>query len=194
MSEKTKKKHSTGEPSPWIERFLPGIAKGGDILDVACGGGRHMRLALEQGYRVTGIDRDLSDVEALGERRDVSLIEADLETDRPFPLREQRYDGVIVSNYLWRPILADIIGCVADDGVLIYETLAAGHQRDGKPSSPNFLLRNNELLEAVMPRLTVVAFEHGRRAGDRPKVFQRIAACGPDHRWAGDEQLLLNDA
>lgn len=186
-------KHGPPTPSAWVRRFLPGVRKGGDILDVACGAGRHLRLALEQGYRVTGIDKDVSRAEDLAERSDVSLIEADLESGNRFPLRDLRYDGVIVTNYLWRPILPDIVGCVADDGVLIYETFALGHERHGRPSSPEFLLRNNELLEAVLPRLTVVAYEHGLRQGTHPKIVQRIAACGPEHDWAREDHISLSD-
>lgn len=194
MSEDDYRLHGPRNPSPWVMRFLGGAKVGGDILDVACGAGRHLRLALDEGYRVTGIDKDLTCVEELGARRDVSLIEADLEAGRPFPLRDMRYDGVIVTNYLWRDILDDIIGCVADDGILIFETFAAGHERHGKPSYPDFLLKNNELLEAVLPRLVVVAYEHGRRQSDHPKIVQRIAACGPGHRWAGKEHIPLNVA
>lgn len=194
MSKTDGHKHGPTKPSGWVARFLPGVAEGGDILDVACGAGRHMRLALESGYRVTGIDKDVSMLADLAERRDVSLIEADLEAGRAFPLKDMRYDGVIVTNYLWRDILADIIGCVATDGLLIYETFALGHGRQGRPSSPDFLLRNNELLEATMPKLTVLAYEHGLRQGDYPKIVQRIAACGPEHPWACSEHILLTSA
>ncbi len=184
MNDDSARNHGPAKPSLWVQRFLPGIKEGGSILDVACGAGRHLRAALEQGLTVTGIDRDLSQVEDLGTRSDVGLIEAGLEAGRTFPLKDMRYDGVIVTNYLWRPILDDIIGCVEEDGVLIYETFALGHERHGKPSSPDFLLKNNELLEAVLPRLSVVAYEHGLRGGDHPKIVQRIAACGPKHPWA----------
>lgn len=184
-------KHGPTKPSPWVERFLPGVKKDGSILDVACGAGRHMRLALERGYSVTGIDRDLSQLDDLAERSDVGLVEADLETGAPFPLRGMKYDGVIVTNYLWRPILADIIACVAADGVLIYETYARGHERQGKPSNPDFLLKNNELLEAVLPGLVVVAYEHGLRTGAHPKIIQRIAACGQEHPWANEAPVKI---
>jgi SAM-dependent methyltransferase len=184
-------RHGLHEPSKWVGRYLPGVKKGGSILDVACGAGRHMRVALELGYTVTGIDKDLSQVEDLGARSDVGLVEADLESGRAFPLKDMAYDGVIVTNYLWRPILADIIGCVADDGVFIYETFAHGHERHGKPVNPDFLLNNNELLEAALPRLCVVAYEHGLRGGKKPKIVQRIAACGPEHPWAKDAPLAL---
>ena len=194
MSKDDNRLHGPHDPSTWVMRFLGGVKAGGDILDVACGAGRHMRVALDSGYRVTGIDKDVTRVEELGTRRDVSLIEADLEAGRPFPLRDMRYDGVIVTNYLWRDILDDIIGCVADDGILIFETFAVGHERHGKPSNPDFLLKNNELLQAVLPRLVVLAYEHGLRQSNHPKIVQRIAACGPDHRWAGAEHIPLNVA
>ncbi len=178
-------------PSPWITRFLSGATPGDSLLDVACGSGRNLRHALDNGFIVTGIDRDLTGVEDLGERRDVALIEADLETGRVFPLRDLRYDAVIVTNYLWRPILSEIVGCVADDGIFIYETFALGHERHGKPTNPDFLLKPNELLEATLPRLVVVAYEHGQLPGEHVRIVQRIAACGPKHRWANDAPLEL---
>ncbi len=191
MSTDTLRKHGPSNPSNWVRRFLGGISPGGSVLDVACGGGRHMRLALDMGYTVTGIDRDLSQVEDLAERGDVGLIEADLETGRAFPLKDMRYDGVIVTNYLHRPILADIIGCVAAHGVLIYETFGLGHERHGKPSNPKFLARPNELIAAVLPSLVVVAYEHGQRQGTHPKIVARIAACGPEHQWAKDNPVAI---
>lgn len=192
-SQKSPRKHGPSKPSAWVKRFLAGVSAGGSILDVACGGGRHLRLALEQGYSVTGIDKDLSQLDDIAGRKDVGLIEADLETGRDFPLKAMRYDGVIVTNYLWRPILEDIVGCVADDGLLIYETFALGHERHGKPSNPDFLLKNNELLEAIVPKLVVTAYEHGTRQGTRPLIVQRIAVCGPEHRWAKDGAAPLHD-
>lgn len=180
-------------PSPWVERFLSGVKGGGDVLDVACGSGRHLRLALERGHRVTGIDRDVSRLDDIAARPDVSLIEADLETGMTFPLRNLRYDGVIVANYLWRGILADIVGCVADDGMLIYETFALGQEKRGKPANPDFLLRPNELIEATVPRLTVIAYEHGLApTAHGEAIVQRIAACGPRHPFAAEAQFSLN--
>lgn len=186
-------RHGAGEVSPWVRRFLPGVREGGDVLDIACGAGRHLRLALERGYRVTGIDRDVSRLDDLAGRRDVSLIEADLETGHGFPLRDMRYEGVIVTNYLWRELLTDITGCVADDGLLIYETFAVGQEKYGKPRNPDFLLKPNELIDAALPRLTVVAYEHGLREGPKgPEIVQRIAACGPGHGWAGEAHFSLS--
>lgn len=173
-------RHFVAAPSPWVVRFLAGVRPGGAVLDVACGGGRHMRAALDAGHPVTGIDRDLSALSVCAGNPRVRLIEADLEAGRPFPAAGERFAGVVVTNYLWRPILPDIVAAVADDGVLIYETFALGNQ--GRPSRPEFLLKPGELVEAVAGRLTVMAFEHVRR-GEPYRVVQRIAAVGGRHPW-----------
>lgn len=149
-------------PSAWVARFIGTVPAGGRVLDVACGSGRHLRLAVDRGLAVTGIDRDLSGVADLEGRPDVTLIAADLEDGRPFPLAGSRFDAVIVANYLWRPVLPDIVGCVASDGILIYETFAIGQERLGKPRNPEFLLRPGELLAVAAPRLIPVAYEHVR--------------------------------
>ena len=178
-------------PSPRVTRFLAGVTPGGSVLDVACGSGRHLRYALEQGFSVTGVDRDLSDAGDLVDRPDVTLLEADLEDGGAFPFAGRRFDGVVATNYLWRPIFPDLVACTGDDGVLIYETFALGHQRHGKPSRPEFLLKPNELLEAVLPDLVVVAYEHGEISGNHPRIVQRITACGRNHRWAKDAPAEL---
>jgi SAM-dependent methyltransferase len=174
-----------GIPSTWIQRFLGGVAHGGTILDVACGSGRHLRLAHALGYRVTGIDQELTGVRDLERHADIELIPADLENGAPFPIGARRFAGVIVTNYLWRALLPALVAAVASDGLLLYETFALGNERFGRPSNPDFLLRPNELLDAVMPDLTVINFEHGQLDHPGPpRIIQRIAACGPRHPWA----------
>jgi SAM-dependent methyltransferase len=171
--------------SAWVERFLPGVRPGGRVLDVACGAGRHLRLALERGYRVIGVDGDLGGVEDLCGRTGVELVRADLEHGQSVPFAGDVFDGVIVTNYLWRPILPTIVAAVASDGVLIYETFAVGNERLGRPSNPDFLLQPGELIEAVAPRLVPIAYEHVTLS-DPPRRVQRIAAVGPAHGWLID--------
>ncbi len=170
-------------PSPWVVRFAVGIPAGGSVLDVACGGGRHVRLLLAAGHGVVGVDRDISAVGASDAQSRLELIEADLETGAPPPFADRQFAGVIVTNYLWRPLLPAIVAAVADDGVLIYETFAAGNAAFGRPSNPDFLLQPGELLDAVRGRLIPVAFEHAR-LGAPSRVVQRLCAVGPSHAWA----------
>lgn len=165
--------HVDPAPSPWIERFAPRVRAGGTVLDVAAGGGRHARLFLARGHVVTAVDRDPT---RLPPHPRLRVVAADLEDGSPWPLPGERFDAVVVTNYLWRPLLPAIVGAVAPGGVLLYETFAEGNARFGKPSNPDFLLRPGELLEAVRGRLVVAAYEHGEVTAPRPAVVQRIAA------------------
>jgi SAM-dependent methyltransferase len=158
-------------------RFLPLIQPGGRVLDLAAGGGRHTRLLLSRGHRVRAVDRDVAALAPLaGASCAVEAI--DLETGAPWPLGGG-YDGIVVTNYLHRPLLAAIAGALAPGGALIYETYMIGNERLRRPRNPEFLLRPGELLEAFAA-LTLVAFEQGEVTLPYPAVLQRIAAVnGP---------------
>lgn len=160
-------------PSPWIERHLDLVRAGGRVLDLAAGGGRHARLAQQRGYRVTALDRDVS---ALADIPGIEVIEHDIEAGHPWPLGEAAFDGVVVTNYLWRPLMPTLPGLLAPGGTLIYETFASGNERFGKPSNPAFLLKPGELLACARGRLRVVAYEELEIAKPRPAMVQRIAA------------------
>lgn len=104
-------------------RFAPAVAPGAAVLDLACGGGRHARLFLDKGHPVLLVDRDLSRVADLQGRTGASFLEADIE-GAAWPLVGRRFGAVIVTNYLWRPIMPAIIEAVAPGGLLLYETFA----------------------------------------------------------------------
>jgi SAM-dependent methyltransferase len=163
--------HGTESPSGWVQRWAHLVPAGGRVLDVACGHGRHMRWFAEAGHPVTGVDRSPEAVAAVaGLGR---LVQADIENG-PWPFEGERFDAVVVTNYLWRPLMSTLLESLAPGGVLIYETFAEGNGSVGKPSRPDFLLQPGELLQ-VCKALRVVAFEDGFL--DRPERFvQRIAA------------------
>ncbi len=163
--------HGTSAPSAWVRRWSHLVAPGSTLLDVACGSGRHVRWFTARGCQVTGVDRDAAAVQALGNVAE--MIVADIENG-PWPLGQRRFDAVVVTNYLWRPLLPVIVASVGDGGVLLWETFSAGNQTVGKPSNPDFLLRPGELLSAVQG-LRVVAFEDGFET-EPPRFVQRIAA------------------
>ena len=163
-------------PSPWVVRFTPLVPTGSPVLDVACGRGRHTHWFLERGHPVTAVDRDLS---GLRPRAGLTLVEADLEDGAPPPFAGQVFGGVVVTNYLYRPLLPALVAAVAPGGVLLYETFAAGNEHLGRPSRPEFLLQRGELLEAVRGVLTVVAYEDLEVSEPRRAVVQRIAAVRP---------------
>jgi SAM-dependent methyltransferase len=144
---------------------------------VACGVGRHTRLFLGRGHPVVAVDRDVVGVADLEGTPGLEIVEADLETGEPFPFAGRTFGGVVVTNYLHRPILPAIVEAVAPGGVLLYETFARGHAEiGGRPSNPDFLLLPGELLEAVRGRLRVVAYEDVACGPPTPAAVQRIAA------------------
>jgi SAM-dependent methyltransferase len=163
-------------PSPWVLRHAELVPGGRPVLDLACGGGRHSLVFLAAGHPVTAVDRDLSGIGPLAARPGLTLVEIDLETGAPWHFGASRFGGVIVTNYLHRPILADVVAAVEPGGALIYETFAAGNEAFGKPTNPDFLLRPGELLEAVRGRLEVVAYEHRIVSQPRTAKIQRLAA------------------
>lgn len=167
-------------PSPWITRFAPLLRAGSRLLDVACGGGRHLRYFLGRGLAVTGADIDLRGVADLSGLPGVTLLQADLEGPEGWPPALAGFDGIVVTNYLHRPLLPALIGALKPGGLLLYETFANGNQRHGRPSSPAFLLRDGELLRLAMGQgLQVVAFEQGEVSSPKAAIIQRLAAVRP---------------
>lgn len=161
------------DPSDWVVRFAPLIATSGEILDLACGTGRHARYFHRRGHRVTAIDRSIDPaLRALG----IETLEIDLEAEA-WPLPGRVFAGIIVTNYLYRPLLPILaMALEPEGGILLYDTFAAGQARFGRPGNPDFLLRPNELLDAFAPKLTILGYEHGIVALPRPAVRQRVAA------------------
>lgn len=167
--------HAHSPASPWVCGIAGAIAAGGTVLDVAAGDGRHSEYFLTRGHPVVAVDRDTSALVRLAARDRLEIVTADLEAGA-WPFGARRFAGVVVTNYLHRPLLPTLVDAVAPEGVLIYETFAVGNERFGKPSNPNFLLRPGELLEAVRGRLTVIAYENLEISAPRPAMVQRIAA------------------
>ena len=163
--------HDTQTPSNWVLRWAHLVPSAGAVLDVACGQGRHLRFFASRGHPVTGVDRDpeaIARVQGFGE-----TLVADIENG-PWPFAGRHFAGVVVTNYLWRPLLPALLDCVAPEGVLIYETFAAGNETVGKPSRPDFLLAPGELLRAC-EALRVIAYEDGFLGGP-DRFVQRIVA------------------
>ena len=162
-------------PSPWVRRFASLVPPGQAVLDVACGHGRHVRFFRARGHPVVAVDLDLSGLRDLAGDAGVESVQADLE-DGPWPFEGRVFGGVVVANYLYRPLLARLAASLRPGGVLIYETFSRGNERVGRPRNPDFLLAPGELYEALASSLQVVAYEQGREERPRPAVRQRIVA------------------
>ncbi len=155
------------KPAAWLVENLDVIPRGGMVLDVACGGGRHALFLAERGWRVHAVDRDVTALAELGQVGNVGEITTehiDLESGNP-TLGDGLYDAVIVFNYLHRPLMPAIVSAVRPGGgVLIYETFTVGQAQRGRPRNPDFLLRDGELPALVAP-LRVLRVREGDYEG-----------------------------
>lgn len=163
--------HDTVAPSAWVVRWAPLIARG-RVLDLASGNGRHARYLGNLGHDLTAVDREPQSIPG------VRFVQADLEDGSPWPLPGERFQGIVVANYLHRPLLPRLLEALAPGGVLVYETFMLGNERYGRPSNPAFLLRPGELWDAFAG-LHVIAFEQGRALRPKAAMIQRLCAVRP---------------
>ena len=170
--------HGTEPPSEWVKRWSHLVKPQGTVLDVACGYGRHASHFYQLNHRVTLVDQAQAAIDSIAIPAPAcEKVVADIENG-PWPFAGRQFDAVVVTHYLWRPLMQTLLAGLASGGVLIYETFTSGNETVGKPSRPDFLLRPGELLQ-ICEGLRVVAFEEGfiDGAGDAsPRFVQRIAA------------------
>lgn len=176
------KKRDNLSISFWIRRFSHLIDPGKRVLDLAAGQGRHTLWFHGRGAQVTALDREIDPLVSLRsslshEKERLNIIQADLEDGSPWPLQSVSFDAVVVVNYLYRPLFSSLLDVVAPNGLLLYETFAAGQESLGRPTNPDFLLEPGELLELVSGTLSIIAYEQGMIETESGKAIkQRLAA------------------
>ena len=173
-------------PSAWVCRWAEQVPAGGRVLDVATGGGRHARWFAARGHPVDAVDQDAAALAGLAGMAGITALCADLESG-PWPYAGRGFDGIVVANYLHRPLLPHLLAALAPGGALIYETFARGNEKYGRPGNPDFLLRPGELLEVVRGRLRVIAYEDVFVSAPKPAMVQRICAVNlySPRSWRG---------
>ena len=165
------------------------------LLDLACGTGRHITAVLDKGYQadlqITAADINADSLDqlmaGLPTGAPVRPVCIDLEQDGlalaaelAGRLGQHRFDLVVVTNYLHRPLLAQIFDLVSPDGQLLYETFGQGNEAFGKPSRPAFLLAKGELAAALPPEFSVQHSFFGQRQElypeQSPAIISQLAA------------------
>lgn len=161
--------------SPWIRKYSSLFPKEFPILDVACGKGRHSFHMQNLGYDVVAVDKDTTAINDCQPPSNIFVVEADLE-NHLWPFSRQVFSGVIVVNYLWRPLFQDIFSSLAPGGVLLYDTFAQGNENFGRPRNPDFLLAPDELKTLCTETFDIFDYFHGAITSPAPAVRQSIAA------------------
>lgn len=167
--------HNSKHPSKWIKEKLDACPSPMRCaIDIAAGSGRHSFLLLSYVTAVKAVDRDknLSDYFS---NTSVDFECLDLE-EKVWALGSEKFDVVVVSNYLYRPHLSNLIDLVGPAGYLIYETFGAGNEVFGKPSNPMFLMRKNELLDYVSKDFIILDKFFGKEHDPATAVKARLFA------------------
>lgn len=178
--------HNLDQPSQWVARFsslIPRSSSDLPVLDLACGYGRHSKFLAKAGHFVLAVDRDdhclglIKNGLEQAIAQNIEILCTDLE-GQDWPLSQRSVLGLVVTNYLYRPRMQNLLELVAPGGVLIYETFAQGNEAFGKPSNPDFLLRPHELLDWIRAdsSFQILGFEQGIVQQPKPASVQRICA------------------
>ena len=145
--------------SNWVKYCVEVLPhKSGYVLDLACGKGRHSIFLSNLGYNVLSVDIDEYKLNCF----DGKLIKKkviDVENIKNWPLEKKKFNAIIVTNFLNRKIFPSIIKSIKKGGYLIYETFSEGHQKIGRPTNPNYILKPRELLR-LSNEMQLVAYEN----------------------------------
>lgn len=160
--------------SPWIEKYANLIPNRNPVLDLACGSGRHSFFLAAMGHDVVAIDIN---TEAIGKHsipHNLHIKEWDLE-GRTWPFPKEKFSGIVVVNYLWRPLFPQMLFSLEAGGIMIYETFAEGNEKYGRPKNPEYLLAADELKQACS-QTDILHYQHGFVETPDPAVKQYIVA------------------
>jgi len=135
------------------------------VLDLACGSGRNGLFLVENKIPVIFADKNrtaLTKITSIaGHDCDVwhKCWEVDLENGPERRLGNEAYSAVLVFNYLHRPLFPAIKSAISRAGLIFYETFTVQQPNFGRPKNPDYLLRENELLQKFEDWKVIEYFE-----------------------------------
>ena len=165
------------KPSNWIIEQVASlkISKKINILDFASGNGRHAINLVTKYSTITAIDKDIDKLNLYKNIENINTICFDLETDKEWPLEKESFDIIIVTNYLYRPKVKELTNFLKKDGFIFYETFALGNEKYGRPSNPDYLLKNRELIDIFKSKFDIMYYFQGKVIHDKTSIIQRCA-------------------
>ena len=173
-------REATLTPSTWIMQQAKSWPDQAELLDFASGHGRHscaLSDAFPGRFDILATDHNHEALkELIAQCPCVETLHTDLEDSNSWPFKDHNFDVVLVTNYLFRPRLGALFKLIRKGGFLAYETFADGNATYGRPSNPNFLLNDGELLARLPDDFTVLDYFHGKIDQPQPAIIQRLAA------------------
>ena len=90
-------------PSVWVTKCSKLLRPSSTVLDLACGSGRHAHYLASRGHDVTALDKSPEALSKISSSIGIHTYEFDLEVGA-WPFSERKFDAIVVTNYLYRPI------------------------------------------------------------------------------------------
>ena len=123
--------------------LLPAV---GEALDLACGLGGNALLLARHGLRTTAWDLSPVAIERLAAEAEGLPLRAEVRDVLAAPPAAGSFDVIVVSRFLERDLCPLLMAALRPGGLLFYQTFTRDKAVPGGPSSPDFLLAENELL------------------------------------------------
>ena len=132
---------------------------GNRALDLACGAGRNSLFLEENGFEVDAVDISKLALDTLNGRSKYNKINTILADLDEFDLGEERYDFIVKCNFLDRDLINRAKKALKIGGIMVVETYIEDEENEKKNSNPNFLLKEDELLEIFKSGFEILEYK-----------------------------------
>ena len=145
----------------------------GKALDLACGPGGNAILLAEQGLTVDAwdiADVAIASLQEVANQRHLS-IQATVRDVSASPPPPESCDVIVVSYFLDRDIVPDLVQALNPGGLIYYQTFIRQRVSDRGPQREEFRLDDQELLQ-LLSGLQVLFYREEGRVGDVQQGFR----------------------
>ena len=150
-------------PAYILQEFHHLLPAQGKALDLASGPGANALFLAQHNMESHAWDISSAAIEQLmGSTKMLNLnINAEVRDVVVHPPEANSFDVIVVSHFLDRQIMPQIISALRENGLLFYQTFTMVHVQDTGPSSERYRLRKNELLDLCKDLDTIIYREEG---------------------------------